>query len=66
MICERSERKNFLYPPLFQIWGYKQANVSFEYTEICYLVVALQWRIQASVDQAAASPIISFWDDCST
>jgi len=40
--------------------GYKQANVSFEYTEICCLVVALQWRIQASADQAAASPLSVF------
>ena len=30
-----------IVPPLFQMWGYKQANVSLEYTEICCLVVAL-------------------------
>ena len=47
MIRERSEQKKNFVPPLFQMWGYKQANVSFEYTEICCLVVALQWRIQA-------------------
>ena len=58
----RAERakKIFLYPHFSKCGGYKQANVSFEYTEICYLVVALQWRLQASADQAAASPIISF------
>jgi len=27
--------------PLFQMWEYKQTNISFEYTEICCLVVAL-------------------------
>jgi len=61
MIRERSERKIFFCTPHFsKCGGYKQANVSFEYTEICCLFVALQWRIQASADQAAASPIISF------
>ena len=27
-IRERSERKKILYPPLFQMWGYKEANIS--------------------------------------
>ena len=34
-------RKKFLYPHFSKRGGYKQANVSFEYIEICCLVVAL-------------------------
>ena len=42
---ERSEQKKFFCtPPLLQMWGYKQANVSFEYTEICCVVVVLKTR----------------------
>jgi len=42
MIRERSERKKiFFYPHFSKCGGYKQANVSFKYTEICCLVVAL-------------------------
>ena len=35
-----ASEKIFLYPHFSECGGYKQANVSFEYTEICYLVVA--------------------------
>ena len=55
MIREQSERKNFFCTPHFSKCGgydYKQANVSFEYTKICCLVVALQWRIQASAPKS--------------
>jgi len=43
----RAERakKIFLYPPLFQMWRYKQANVTFEYIKICCLVVAYIMQI---------------------
>jgi len=58
--AERAKKNFFLYPHFSKCGGYNQANVSFEYTEICYLVVALQWRIQASADQAAASPLSVF------
>jgi len=39
----RAERakKIFLYPHFSKCVGYKQANVSFEYIEICCLIVAL-------------------------
>jgi len=43
-IRERSERKKICLPPLFQMWGYKQANISrgpIAYIKICCLVVAL-------------------------
>jgi len=35
--------ENIFAPPLSQMWGYEQANVSrlIEYTEICCLAVAL-------------------------
>jgi len=39
-----ASEKKILYPPLFQMWGYKQANISrrpVEYIEICCLVFAL-------------------------
>ena len=53
MIRERSKQKNFfLYPHFSKCGGYKQANISFEYTEICCLVVALQWGIQASAPKS--------------
>ena len=53
MIRERSKQKNFFCTPHFsKCGGYKQANISFEYTEICCLVVALQWGIQASAPKS--------------
>jgi len=35
--------ENIFAPPLFQMWGYEEANVSrlIEHTEICCLAVAL-------------------------
>ena len=50
----RAERakKIFCTPHFSKCGEYKQANVSFEYTEICCLVVALQWRIQASAPKS--------------
>ena len=41
-IRERSERKKkFFYPPLFQMWGYKQANISRGLLNILKFVVWL-------------------------
>ena len=45
VICERNELKK-LYTPLFQMWEVrrgksKQIIITIEYTEICYMVVAL-------------------------
>ena len=40
VIHERSEWKKIV-PPLFEMWGYEQANIfiSIAYTEICCLAV---------------------------
>jgi len=41
-IRERSERKKiFWYPPLFQMWGYKQANISRSLLNILKFAVLL-------------------------
>ena len=40
-IRERSERKKNFVPPLFQMWGYKQANISRDLLNILKFAVWL-------------------------